>query len=95
MSLLELAPIGGVLTILTTQVIRTIEAARDVIVEKDSFKALSKYLSDIKPILNELHLHGLNDSEEATRQALDCLLRDVKMAYDLVEKYKTNRGSTY
>lgn len=94
MSLLELAPIGGVLTILTTQVIRTIEAARDVIVEKDSFKALSKYLSDIEPILNELHLHGLNDSE-ATRQALDCLLRDVKMAYDLVEKYKTNRGSTY
>ncbi|XP_026442756.1 U-box domain-containing protein 44-like [Papaver somniferum] len=93
MSLLELAPIGGVLTILTTQVIRTIEAARDVIVEKDSFKALSKYLSDIEPILNELHLHGLNDSE-ATRQALDCLLRDVKKAYDLVEKYK-NKSRFY
>ncbi|KAI3945349.1 hypothetical protein MKW92_042264 [Papaver armeniacum] len=93
MSLLELAPIGGVLTILTTQVIRTAEAARDVIVEKESFKALSRYLSDIEPILNELHLHGLNDSD-ATRQALDYLLRDVKQANDLVEKYK-NKSRFY
>ncbi|KAI3884015.1 hypothetical protein MKX03_005290 [Papaver bracteatum] len=93
MSLLELAPIGGVLTILTTQVIRTAEAARDVIVEKESFKALSKYLSDIEPILNELHLHRLNDSE-ATRQALDCLLSDVKKAYELAEKYK-NKSRFY
>ncbi|KAI3993157.1 hypothetical protein MKX01_009900 [Papaver californicum] len=93
MSLLELAPIGGVLTILTTQVVKTVEAARDVIVEKESFKALSKYLSDIEPILRELHPHGLNDSE-ATRQALDCLLRDVQKAYDLVEKYK-NKSRFY
>lgn len=90
---LELAPLGTILTLLASQVKKTAEAAKDVLIEKESFKALSKYLSNIEPILNELQLHGLKDSD-ATRRALDFLQKDVKKANDLVEKYK-NRARFY
>lgn len=90
---LELIPIGTILTVVTSQVLRTAHAAADVLIGKESFKALSKYLFDIEPVLKELQLQELNDSQPA-RVALESLEADVKRANNMVEKYK-NRGRFY
>lgn len=83
----EVIPIGTILVVLTNQVLKTAQAAKDVVFEKESFKVLSKHLFDIEPVLKELHIQNLNDSE-AARQALKSLEDDVKKANSLVEKYK-------
>ncbi|THU68443.1 hypothetical protein C4D60_Mb08t03940 [Musa balbisiana] len=93
MPLLELIPIGTILALLTDQVLQTATAAKDVLIEKESFKALSKYLYDIEPVLKQLQLHELNDTQ-AARQALEFLKEDVKKAKDIVDKYK-NRARFY
>ncbi|KAF8388160.1 hypothetical protein HHK36_026826 [Tetracentron sinense] len=90
---LELIPIGTILALLTNQVIKTALAAKDVLIEKESFKVLSKYLSDIVTVLKELQLRELNDSQ-AARQGLEFLEEGVKKANNLVEKYK-NRARFY
>ena len=90
---MELIPIGTILAVVTNQVIKTAQAAKDVVIEKDSFKVLSKHLFDIKPVLEELQLRQLDDSQ-AARLALESLEADVKKANHLVEKYK-NRGRFY
>lgn len=90
---LELIPIGTILAVLTSQVVRTANAAIDVLIEKDSFNVLSKHLLDIAPVLKELQLQELNESQ-AARVALESLESDVKKASNLVEKY-TNRGRFY
>ncbi|GAV57383.1 U-box domain-containing protein [Cephalotus follicularis] len=90
---MELIPIGTILAVLTNQVIKTAQAAKDVIFEKESFKVLSKHLLDIEPVLKELQLKKLNDSI-AARKALEALEADVKKANALVEKYK-NRARFY
>lgn len=86
-------PIGTVLAVLTTQVIKTAQAARDVAFEKESFKVLSDHLFDIEPVLKELQLKKLNESS-AARQALEFLDADVKKARNLVDKY-INRSRFY
>ncbi|EXB44184.1 Putative U-box domain-containing protein 42 [Morus notabilis] len=90
---LELIPIGTILAVLTNQVFRTAQAAIDVVFEKESFKVLSTHLFDIEPVLKELQLQELNDSQ-AARLALESLEADVKKANNLVEKYK-NRSRFY
>lgn len=90
---LELIPIGTILAVLTNQVIKTALAAKDVLIEKESFKVLSKHLFDIEPVLKELQLQELNDSQ-AARLAVESLEADVKKANNLVEKYK-NRARFY
>lgn len=89
---LELIPIGTILAVLTNQVIKTAQAAKDVS-DKESFKVLSKHLFDIELVLNELQLQELNDSQ-AARFALESLETDVKRGNNLVEKYK-NRSRFY
>ncbi|KAK9287849.1 hypothetical protein L1049_016291 [Liquidambar formosana] len=93
MMALELIPIGTILALLTNQVIKTAQAAKDVVFEKESFNALSKHLLDIEPVLKELQLKNLDDSQ-AARVALEKLEADVKKANNLVEKYK-NRARFY
>ncbi|WJX17120.1 hypothetical protein P8452_07066 [Trifolium repens] len=90
---IELIPIGTILAVLTSQVVKTANAAIDVLVEKESFNVLSKHLLDIAPVLKELQLQELNESQ-AARVALESLESDVKKASNLVEKYK-NRGRFY
>ncbi|OMO54718.1 Armadillo [Corchorus capsularis] len=90
---MELIPIGTILAVVTNQVLKTAQAAKDVVIEKDSFKVLSKHLFDIEPVLKELQLRELDDSQ-AARLALQSLEADVKKANNLVEKYK-NRGRFY
>ncbi|RDX93813.1 U-box domain-containing protein 43, partial [Mucuna pruriens] len=93
MSGLELVPIGTILTVVTNQVLKTAHAASDVLIGKESFKALSKHLFDIEPVLKELQLQELNDSQ-AARVALESLEADVKKANNLIDKYG-NRGRFY
>lgn len=93
MSLVDLLPIGVALSLLTDKVLETASAAKDVLIDKESFKGLSKYLYDIEPFLKELQRRELNDSQ-ATRQALVIFEEDVKKAKLLVEKYK-NCGRFY
>ncbi|XP_052208278.1 U-box domain-containing protein 43-like [Diospyros lotus] len=91
--MMEFIPMGAILTVLTSQVMKTAQAAKDVIFEKESFKVLSEHLFDIERVLTELQLQNINDSQ-ATRQALEFLEADVKRANNLVEKYK-NRAPFY
>ncbi|RVW55602.1 U-box domain-containing protein 43 [Vitis vinifera] len=84
---LELVPIGTILAVLTNQVLKTAQAAKDVLIGKECFKVLSKHLFDIEPVLKELQLQKLNDSQ-AAKQALENLEEDVKKANNLVERYK-------
>lgn len=93
MALVELIPIGTFLSLLTKEVLETALAAKDVLIEKESFRVLSKYLDDIEPVLRELQLRGLKDSP-AARQALEYLKEDIEKAKNLVEKYK-NRARFY
>ncbi|KAK6780953.1 hypothetical protein RDI58_023137 [Solanum bulbocastanum] len=89
----ELVPIGTILAVISSQVMKTAQAANDVVFEKESFKVLGNYLLDIEPVLKELQLQKLNDSP-AARQALESIEADLKKANDLVEKYK-NRARFY
>ncbi|RDX72797.1 putative U-box domain-containing protein 42, partial [Mucuna pruriens] len=90
---LELIPVGTILAVLSSQVVKTANAAIDVAVDKESFKVLSKHLLDIAPVLKELQLQKLNESQ-AARVALVSFESDVKKANSLVEKYR-NRGRFY
>ncbi|OIW07764.1 hypothetical protein TanjilG_12890 [Lupinus angustifolius] len=90
---LELIPIGTILAVLTNQVLKTANAAADVLIGKESFKVLSKHLFDIEPVLKELQRQELNESQ-AARVALESLEADVKKVNNLVEKYR-NRGRFY
>lgn len=83
----ELVPVGTILAVLSNQILKFSQAAKDVVFEKESFKALVEHLLDIEPVLKELQSHQLDDSP-AARQALESLETDVKKAHSLVEKYK-------
>ncbi|CAN4091219.1 unnamed protein product [Withania somnifera] len=89
----ELVPIGTILALISSQVMKTALAANDVLFEKESFKVLGNYLLEIEPVLRELQLQKLNDSP-AARQALEFLESDLKKANNLVETYK-NRSRFY
>ncbi|KAI7748654.1 hypothetical protein M8C21_012454, partial [Ambrosia artemisiifolia] len=89
----EILPIGTILAVAINQVIKTAHAAKDVVIEKESFRTLSAHLFDIVRVLKELELGELNESPIA-RKALENLETDVKKANSLVEKYK-NRGRFY
>lgn len=93
MAVMDFVPIGTLLAVLTTEVIKTARAAQDVAFEKESFKVLSNHLYDIEPVLKELQLKELNDSL-AARKALEFLDVNVKRAQSLVDKY-TNRSRFY
>ncbi|KAL5988804.1 hypothetical protein ACLOJK_026906 [Asimina triloba] len=93
MALVELIPIGTFLALVTNEVVETALAAKEVLIEKEKFKVLSKYLCDIEPVLTELQQREMKDSS-AARKALEDLEEDVKKAKILVEKYK-NRAPFY
>lgn len=89
----ELIPIGTILAYLTNEVLQTALAAKDILIEKESFKTLSNHLYDIEPVLKELQARELNESA-AARHALEYLMEDVRKAKNLVDKYK-NRARFY
>lgn len=83
----ELVPIGTILAVLSNQILKISQAAKDVVFEKESFRVLVEHLLDIEPVLKELQSQQLDDSP-AARHALESLETDVKKAHSLVEKYK-------
>ncbi|XP_057783316.1 U-box domain-containing protein 43-like [Salvia miltiorrhiza] len=83
----ELIPIGTILGVLSHQIIKISQAAKDIVFEKESFRVLVEHLLDIEPVLRELQSQQLNDSP-AARQALESLETNVKQAHTLVDKYK-------
>lgn len=89
----DILPIGTILAVAISQVIKTAQAAKDIVIEKESFRTLSAHLFDIVGVLKELELGNLNESPITTK-ALENLETDVKKANSLVEKYK-NRGRFY
>ncbi|KAJ9556792.1 LOW QUALITY PROTEIN: hypothetical protein OSB04_011406 [Centaurea solstitialis] len=89
----DLLPLGTILAVAINQVIKTAHAAKDIVIEKESFRILSAHLFDIARVLKELELGKLNESPTAGK-ALENLDTDVKRANALVEKYK-NRGRFY
>ena len=84
----DLVPIGALLAFVTTQVLETAVAAQDVLFERESFKVLSKYLMDIRPVLADLKMRELKDAE-ATRKGLESLSRQMKAANSLVKSCKS------
>lgn len=82
--LLELIPIGTLLAIVTTQVLETALAAQDVLIEKESFRVLAKYIQDIQPVLVDLRQRDLKDSP-AVRTALESLQDDLKKSRTLID----------
>ncbi|OAE25985.1 hypothetical protein AXG93_1712s1650 [Marchantia polymorpha subsp. ruderalis] len=81
---LELIPLGTLLTLLTSQVLETAVAAQDVLFEKESFRILSNFLQDIQPLLVELRRQDMKDSP-AVRTALESLQDDLKKARTLID----------
>lgn len=84
---LELIPIGTLLGLLTQEILETAFAAQDVLMEKETFTSLSKYLRDICPVLEQLRGREIKDSL-ATQQALQSLQRDVHKAKNVVDMCK-------
>ena len=84
----DLVPIGALLAFVTTQVLETAVAAQDVLFERESFKVLSKYLMDIRPVLADLKMRELKDAE-ATRKGLESLSRQMKATNSLVKSCKS------
>lgn len=55
--ILATLPIGLAVSFLASEVLKTAEAAQDVMVEKESFNTLATYLKDIYPILVDVQKH--------------------------------------
>ncbi|OMO66306.1 putative E3 ubiquitin ligase PUB14 [Corchorus olitorius] len=89
----EFIPIGTILAVTINQVTKTAQAAKDVVFDKESFNVLSKCLFEIEPVLKELQLIDIKDSQ-AARLALESLEANVKKATHLVDNYK-NRARLY
>ncbi|XP_024533623.1 U-box domain-containing protein 44 [Selaginella moellendorffii] len=80
---IEVIPISTLLTLITTQVLEIAIAAKDVLVEKESFQKLSRYLHDIEPVLAELKERCFKDLT-AANQALQSLKTDLDRAHTLI-----------
>lgn len=80
-----LAPVSEVLARLLVEAAQTVLAAKDVLIEKESFTELSRYLQKIDPILRELMNENVSDTR-AMREALAELEEQMQKAQDLIKK---------
>ncbi|EFJ37231.1 hypothetical protein SELMODRAFT_77081 [Selaginella moellendorffii] len=79
-----LAPISEVLARLVVQVTDTAMAAKDVLIERESFSELGSYLEKILPVLRELHDKNVRDTPPM-RVSLESLEREMKKAQELIQ----------
>ncbi|KAL2650280.1 hypothetical protein R1flu_018408 [Riccia fluitans] len=82
-----LVPISEVLARVLVQVAKTAVAAKDVLIERESFSELSNYLERLRPILGELSERNVNDSP-TMRTALEAIDQQLKVAKDLMNRCK-------
>lgn len=78
-----LAPISEVLARLLVQAAKTVLAAKDVLIERESFTELSRYLERLRPILGELSEKSVQDTP-AMRTALESIEQQLQMAKQLM-----------
>eukprot|EP00249_Psilotum_nudum_P015709 c25481_g2_i1 orf=2-355(-) len=78
-----LAPVSEVLSRILVQITQTALAAKDVLIEKESFTELSTYLEKITPILKELKARNVRDTPPM-RVAMDSIEREIKIAMELI-----------
>lgn len=55
--ILATLPIGLAVSFLANEILKTASAAQDVMVEKESFNTLAKYLKDIHPVISTIDIH--------------------------------------
>ncbi|GLJ30952.1 hypothetical protein SUGI_0617450 [Cryptomeria japonica] len=78
-----LAPVSELLSRLLVQVAETALAAKDVLIEKESFSELAKYLEKFRPILKELRDKNTRDTPPI-RVSVESLERELKLAKELI-----------
>lgn len=83
-----MSPVSEVLARLVVGVARTALAAKDVLIERDSFRGLSRYLEKIRPILGEMLDKKVSDSG-AMLEALLALEVQLRKAEELIHKCST------
>ncbi|XP_042480737.1 U-box domain-containing protein 24-like [Macadamia integrifolia] len=79
----SLVPASEVLSRIVDSIVETVNAAKDVLIEKENFAELSTYLERIVPILTELSKKNMNASG-SLKNAIDILIREIKVAKELV-----------
>ncbi len=80
-----LTPLAEVLTRLIMEFAQTAFAVKDVLIEKETFKELARYLERIRPILKEMSEKNVKDTPEKTmQQALVSLEGQIKKARSLI-----------
>eukprot|EP00850_Spirogloea_muscicola_P000805 SM000003S11050 [mRNA] locus=s3:489668:494857:- [translate_table: standard] len=77
------APLPDLLASLTTQVAETAFAAKDVLIEKESFAEVGKHLQKLKTIFQELSARSVKGSAQL-RSALDALEAELRRMGELV-----------
>ncbi|KAJ7535631.1 hypothetical protein O6H91_12G041200 [Diphasiastrum complanatum] len=83
-----LAPVSEVLARILVLITETVLAAKDVLIEKESFTELANYLQKIRPILAELQDRNVRDTS-SMRLALESLDREMKTAQELIKTCST------
>eukprot|EP01018_Ginkgo_biloba_P030131 Gb_11376 [translate_table: standard] len=78
-----LAPVSELLSRLLVQVAEAVLAAKDVLIEKESFSELARYLEKFRPILKELRDKNVRDTPPM-RVAVESLERELKAAKELI-----------
>ncbi|KAI3981909.1 hypothetical protein MKX01_041172 [Papaver californicum] len=81
---LALIPASESLSQLIKLIIATVQAAKDVVIEKESFSRLSSYLGRIVLVLEELGMKNINTSQ-SLRTAIEILEHEIKDAKQLVQ----------
>lgn len=76
-------PFGELLNQTVESIIETILASKNVFIDKNSFEKLSSYLDRVIPLLKELKMKNLRDSQ-GIRNFIDILNREVKEAKLLI-----------
>ncbi|KAH8951118.1 hypothetical protein BDL97_09G009800 [Sphagnum fallax] len=80
-----LTPLAEVLTRLIMEFAQTAFAVKDVLIEKETFKELARYLERIRPILKEMSEKNVKDTPEKTmQQGLVSLEGQIKKARSLI-----------
>ncbi|GLJ46221.1 hypothetical protein SUGI_0973790 [Cryptomeria japonica] len=84
-----LAPVNELLARVLLSISETTAAAKDVTLEKESFKEFSLYIASLKPILEDLRARRVSIHSEALRMELESLHTQLQKACKVIQRYKT------
>ncbi|EFJ33707.1 hypothetical protein SELMODRAFT_167271 [Selaginella moellendorffii] len=78
-----LAPVSELLARVLVQIAETVVAAKDVLIEKESFSQLARYLEKIRPLLVELQ-DKIADDVPPLRKSLETLSKEMRKSQELI-----------